>query len=92
MTEKIETKTITSTIFIANDGTKFSNKNTCIFYEWKQTATKLYLAGRRGSRFEEAEVYSTKELAELYKADFDNIIIKEIYLDERQYLLQLKDY
>ena len=91
MTEKTKIKTITTTIFVAEDGVEFTNKKNCMHHEWKAQADKIYLVGKRGSRFEESEAYSSRELAEKYKAGNENLYIYEVCVNERLFLLNDAD-
>lgn len=80
--EKIEEVKI-KTIYTANDGKVFDYKRDCLFHEWRLSATKVYVVHRRGSRNDDIEIYSTRELAEEAIKKSDVLYIREICINER---------
>ena len=83
MTTATRLKTTEEIVYIANDGKEFSNAEQCIHYEWTLTATEVFLVTARGQRSDNAEVYSTYELAEKAINGSTAHSITQVYLDER---------
>ena len=83
MTIESEEVTTTLTYYIAEDGTKFTTVYDCMRHEWNAQATVVYAVSSRGSRSDEPELYSTKELAEQAVGSSTIHIITKVYLDER---------
>lgn len=83
MTEKTLTKTITTTVYIADDGTEFTSKSSANMHDWRLSATKVYVVYQRGGRSDNPEIYSSKRLAKSAIGESKNHDIREIYLNER---------
>lgn len=83
MTTKTVIKTIEKVVHVANDGKEFSNAEQCLHYEWTLAATEVFLVTARGQRSDNAEVYSTYELAEKAINGSTSHSITKGYLDER---------
>ena len=87
MTEIIQDRTITETIYKAADGTTFTNEQECLWYEWREQAQVLYQLLAKGERDRMIELYSTEELAQeqlsRLSSSRDDYYIQEVYVDIR---------
>ena len=82
---KTTSKTLTNTVtvYVSNDGIEFSNKYECMYYEWKQRATKLYAVHERGQKSEATELYFTHIDARKAVGASASHYITEVYINKR---------
>ena len=83
----VETKEV---LFVANNETVHNTELECRITEWKENATKVYGLFKRGQRTDEAEIYSTEELAMLNGGNDANYYVAYIYMDERDAIEKIK--
>ena len=103
---QMKIKYIEKQIYVAKDGREFDDPRDCASYEWEQfDATKVYVIShtdystlRRDRRYDDVEIYSSKEKAQQAidsYHDSEDWEVRTIFLDERiekhQILENLKD-